>query len=208
MSARSNRRAAHAFSPDTDAHCIVADPPWRFSDGLGQRGAQAKYPTLSVAQIQWHKTYWPIVTARKDAVLFLWRVASMQREALDVVQAWGFDVKSEIVWEKATRHDKDAFGMGHYVRAAHETCLICVRGKVRINNHSTRSRFRAPVGRHSEKPAMFFDIVEKLVDGPYVELFSRRQRAGWQCLGRPKPLAEHAQVACAANARVTRGRAA
>lgn len=167
--------------------CIVADPPWRFNDTRGARGAAAKYRTLSLEQIKWHSDYRPIVTAPRHAFLFLWRVASMQAEAIELAHAWGFHVKSEIVWEKTTVNDLDHFGMGSYVRAAHETCLICVRGKVTVKNHSTRSRFRAPVGRHSEKPARFFEIVERLVGGPYIELFSRQQRPGWLCLGRPKP---------------------
>ena len=163
--------------------CIVADPAWRFDDKLGRRGAAANYSTLTVEEIQEHPTFHAIAVAPRNAVLFLWRVASLQAEALAVARAWGYAVKSEIVWEKTTCRGNDHFGLGHYVRASHETCLICVRGRVRVKNHSTRSRFRAPVGRHSEKPEAFFDLVEALVEGPYVEFFARRHRPGWVCLG-------------------------
>lgn len=162
---------------------IVADPPWQFSDKLGKRGARANYRTLTVEQIKWHCPYREIVRRDRDAVLLLWRVASMQSEALELAESWGFRVKSEIVWEKKTTRGNDHFGMGHYVRAAHETCLLCTRGHVKPKSHSVRSRFAAPVGRHSEKPTAFFELVETLFDGPYIELFARRQRAGWVCLG-------------------------
>jgi N6-adenosine-specific RNA methylase IME4 len=175
----------HLVSPHDAAavRCIVADPPWRFGDALGRRGAAANYRTLSVDQIAWHTTYRAIVTAPRNAVLFLWRVSSMQREAIALLDSWGFQLKSEIVWEKTTVKGLDHFGMGYIVRAAHETCLIATRGRVPVKHHSQRSRFRAPVGRHSQKPEAFFDIVEGLYDGPYVELFARRQRPGWACLG-------------------------
>jgi N6-adenosine-specific RNA methylase IME4 len=118
-----------------------------------------------------------------DCLLFLWRVASMQQEALDVCKAWGFKQKTEIVWHKLTRTGKTHFGMGHYTRASHETCLVCVRGRPKIKSRSVRSIFSAPVGIHSEKPSAFFTLVEELSDGPYVELFSRRTRRNWTCLG-------------------------
>jgi N6-adenosine-specific RNA methylase IME4 len=125
-----------------------------------------------------------------DSLLFLWRVASMQQEALDVAKAWGFKPKTEIVWHKLTRTGKTHFGMGHYTRASHETCLVCVRGRPKIKSRSVRSIFAAPVGRHSEKPSAFYSLVEELSEGPYVELFARRHRANWHCLG--NELAENA----------------
>lgn len=159
---------------------LCADPPWRFGDALGRRGAEANYPTLSIEEI--HR--FPLPPLADDAVLFLWRVAAMQLEALTVIRAWGFTAKSEIVWRKLTKNGKPHFGMGRYVRATHETCIIAVRGKPQLKSRSIRSMFEAPIGQHSEKPESFYTgIVEQLYDGPYVELFARRQRAGWTCLG-------------------------
>ena len=81
-----------------------------------------------------------------------------------------------------------------YVRAAHETCLVATRGRFKVDCKSIRSRFSAPVpvgsdGKyiHSGKPEAFFELVEKLVAGPYVELFARRRRPGWICLGNELP---------------------
>lgn len=172
-------------------HALCADPPWKFGDSLPgpSRGAAKNYPTLSVDELM-HFRLPPIAD---DALLFLWRVASMQQEALDVGKAWGFELKTEIVWNKLTKTGKPWFGMGRITRAAHETCLVFKRGRPVIMNKSIRSTFEAPVTEHSGKPDEFFRIVERLVDGPYTELFSRKRRAGWQCLGNevdarlPKP---------------------
>lgn len=166
---------------------LVADPPWQFRDGLPTtkancgRGAAAHYQCLSLAQIK----AFPLPTFARSAVLLLWRVSSMQEEALAVVRAWGFVPKSEIVWVKRRAQGGRAFGMGHYVRAEHETCIIATRGSgaslVKVRN--VRSTFEAPVGRHSEKPDAFYSLVESLFRGPYVELFARRKRAGWDVYG-------------------------
>jgi N6-adenosine-specific RNA methylase IME4 len=118
-----------------------------------------------------------------DAHLFMWRVSAMQQEALDLVKAWGFTVKSEIVWKKLTSTGKRHFGMGRQVRLEHEVALICTRGRPKVQSRSVRSVFEAPVGRHSAKPEAFYDLVEQLCAGPYVELFARRQRPGWSCFG-------------------------
>ncbi len=74
--------------------------------------------------------------------------------------------------------------MGHYVRASHETCIVARKGKAKVANRSILSTFSAIAGEHSEKPEAFYrDIVERLTPGPYVELFARRHRDGWTCLG-------------------------
>ena len=111
----------------------------------------------------------------------------MQEEALMLARLWEFRPYTEIVWQKLTKHGKKHFGMGRIVRASHETCLVAVRGKMRPNVRNIRSTFEAPVGRHSEKPEAFFDLVETLFDGPYAELFARRRRPGWRCYGDQLP---------------------
>jgi N6-adenosine-specific RNA methylase IME4 len=87
--------------------------------------------------------------------------------------------------EKNVTQAKLHFGMGHYVRASHETCIIATRGKATslIKNHSTRSVFFAPYTKHSEKPQEFYTLVENLCEGPRLELFARRHREGWICIG-------------------------
>lgn len=171
---------------NAECHVLEADPPWPFSDSLPgpKRGADAHYGLLSIADIK----AFPIPTMASPSVLFLWRVASMQPEALDVAKAWGFTVKSELVWVKRTSTGGRHFGMGRIVRAEHETCLIATRGKgLEVAVKNVRSTFEAPVGRHSEKPAKFYEIVEELfplaTTGLHVRLFARDRRAGWLSLG-------------------------
>jgi N6-adenosine-specific RNA methylase IME4 len=128
----------------------------------------------------------PLPPITIDATLFLWRVASMQEEALFVARAWGFRVDTELVWLKRTKNGKRHFGMGRTVRAEHETCLIAHRyDGIRpfTFDSSIRSTFEAPVGRHSEKPDEFFKIVERLRRGPYCEIFARKRREGWTSIG-------------------------
>lgn len=166
--------------------CIVADPPWKFGDSLPGpgRGAAKHYDVMSTAAI----CTLALPPIADDAHLFLWRVASMQQDALDVAFHWGFTVKSELVWLKRTSKGNRWFGMGRHVRAEHETCLICTRGKgAGVLDRSIRSTFEAMAGAHSAKPDAFFDIVERLVPGPRLELFARRERAGWTTIGNQLP---------------------
>ncbi len=169
------------------ARVIVADPPWSFGDALPPttkkkgRGAAANYPCLSLERIK----AFALPPLASPAVLFLWRVSAMQEEALSVARAWGFVPKTEIVWIKRSRKGGRHFGMGHYVRAEHESCIVAVRGSAGklVKRRNIRSTFEATTGRHSEKPAEFYALVEALFDGPYAELFSRRWRAGWDVYG-------------------------
>ena len=185
----------------TPYRVIVADPPWQFGDKLpGVRGAESHYECMDVDQL--YRLKLPPIA--DDALLFFWRVAAMQEEALAVMHMWGFDLKSEMVWVKTKNgvledvadpesdlivDENDlAFGMGRYTRACHEVCLIGTRGKAAsqvVKNHSVRSVFFAERGEHSAKPEKFYSLVEKLVDGegPFLELFARKQRAGWTCIG-------------------------
>jgi N6-adenosine-specific RNA methylase IME4 len=161
---------------------LCADPPWSFGDKLPgkTRGAEKNYDVMSLDGI----CRMELPPLEPDALLFLWRVSSQVKEAYRVVDAWGFDAKTEIVWQKLTPTGKKHFGMGRYVRACHETCIVARKGRPEILAKNIRSTFEAPTGSHSEKPEFFYrEIVEKLSAGPYCELFARKQREGWTCLG-------------------------
>jgi N6-adenosine-specific RNA methylase IME4 len=158
---------------------LCADPPWQHEDALGARGARANYKTMTVDQI----CRFPLPLMYESSTLFMWRLASMQREALEVIDAWDFEVKSEIVWKKLTVNGKRFFGMGRQVRNEHEVCIIATSGRPVTLDKGIRSVFEAPIGRHSEKPEAFYKMVERMKDGPYCELFARRLRPGWTCLG-------------------------
>jgi N6-adenosine-specific RNA methylase IME4 len=164
---------------------LEADCPWKFGDSLPgkSRGASNNYQCMGVADLM----RFPLPPLAPDAVLFLWRVSSMQQEALDVVKAWGFTLKSEIVWEKLTSTGLPHFGMGRYVRASHETCLVATRGRWKPRVRNVRSRFAAKVGRHSQKPDEFYELVERLTVGPRARLFARSERDGWDSFGDQLP---------------------
>lgn len=179
---------------------IVADPPWAFGDNLPgpSRGAAKNYSVLSLSHIHEFLPWLtdslrdpdfpgpegvPPVVLAPDARLFLWRVASMQEEALSVMRAWGFTPKAEIVWVKKTVNGNRWFGMGRQVRMEHEVCLIGTRGRPGVLSKSIRSVFEAKYTRHSGKPEEFFQLVESLSPGPYLELFARVQRPGWMQVG-------------------------
>ncbi len=182
---------------------VVADPPWFFGDKLPSksgtsRGAERKYDVMPVADIC--KLILPAIA--DDAHLFLWRVSAMPQEALDVIKAWGFTVKSELVWVKKTKNNLPHFGMGRHVRLGHEICHIATRGKgAGILNRSQRSvfttkvdldedgggTFDAKIGRHSAKPDEFYEIIRGLVPGPRLELFARQEREGFTVIGNDVP---------------------
>lgn len=190
-------------APSEPFRVVCADPPWKFADALpgASRGAEKNYGVLSVEDIRERRFIGGELLDRvaDDAYLFLWRVAAggsiktptMVEEAYAVARAWSFAPKTEVVWRKQTVNGKRHFGMGHHVRAEHEVCIVATRGKPKPLSRSVRSVFDAsapsgPNGRaiHSAKPPEFYhDVVEKMYNGPYLELFARSRRDGWTCVG-------------------------
>lgn len=168
-----------------NARVILADVPWQFRDSLPgkNRGASKNYACMSVAELC---AFEPPPT-EPDAVLFFWRVSSMVEEAYQVVRAWGWTPKTEIVWKKLTVRGQRHFGMGRIVRAEHETCIVATRGRPQRKVANIRSVFEAPVGIHSSKPDAIYDLIEALYPGPYHEIFARRKRPGWTISGLEAP---------------------
>lgn len=163
---------------------IAADPPWLFGDSLGARGAAANYDCMGADGIRGAMAAvlasWEALISERGAVLFLWRVAAMQLEALSLAQGLGYTVKAELVWEKLTKTGAPHFGMGRYVRNSHEICLIATRGRAHPDVHNVRSRFAAPVREHSRKPDAFYALVERMYPrSRRIELFARERRPGW-----------------------------
>ncbi len=167
---------------------IYADPAWQFNNkntgGSMISGASAVYSVMSVSDI----CKLPVSSiCDDDCALFMWWVASQPEEALAVVKAWGFKLKTmtAFTWVKYTKTGKDAFGMGFYTRQGSENCLIATKGKPQIINHGVRNVVHAPLQEHSRKPAEVRNrIVQLIGDVPRIELFSREQDTpGWQIWG-------------------------
>lgn len=136
---------------------VLADPAWDFAvwDAVtgGDRGANNHYETNDLAQIL--KLDVPSI-CHADCVLFLWATAPMMPQALQTMEAWGFEYKSQYVWVK------DRAGTGYWSRNMHELLLIGTKGDVPCPSPGTQytSVIEAPLGEHSEKPAIFLEMIE------------------------------------------------
>lgn len=168
---------------------IYADPAWQFNSkktgGSFKSGAGQKYTVTSIDDMK----SLPVANlADEDCLLVMWWVGAMPQEAIDLVHAWGFKLcnMNGFVWDKETKHGKDYFGMGHITRASTESAITAYRGKLSnlIVNRGVRSKIRAKVGAHSQKPQAFRDAIEKLCgDVPRIELFARDEFDGWDVWG-------------------------
>ncbi len=169
----------------TTYNVIYADPPWTFATwshkGKG-RSAEAHYDCMSLDQIkcvpvdQW---------ASKDCVLFLWVLDSMLDQGLDVVRAWGFTYKTVgFVWAKLNRRNNGYYmGLGRWTRANPELCLLATRGHPHRRSAAIRKLIVSPRREHSRKPDEAYERIEALCDGPYLEMFARFTRHGWDAWG-------------------------
>lgn len=184
---------------------ILADPPWAFeawyaggwrnrADGTRYYSSPspraAKYDTMSAEDI----AAMPVAgLAADNCVLFLWACWPMLRQALQVIEGWGFQHKScAFVWMKADVRQVDMFreeapvqmGLGYWTRANTEPCLLATRGKPKRLNADVRQGIIAPRREHSRKPDGIHERIERLVRGPYLELFAREStRPGWTFWG-------------------------
>lgn len=172
---------------------ILADPPWHFDvwseNKQDNRRASSKYDVLKLGDI----CRLPVgALAASDCILFLWAIWPMLPEAFEVIRAWGFEYKTcAFDWIKADakqlelfRDDHDVqMGLGYWTRANSEPCLLATRGKPRRLNADVRQGIIAPRREHSRKPDGVHERIERLVAGPYLELFARQRRSNWQAWG-------------------------
>ncbi len=176
---------------------ILADPPWHFktwsgrrektSAGHSSRAVERHYPTMSVADI----CDLPVADlAADDCILFLWTCWPVLQDAFRVIKAWGFVYKTcGFSWMKADPYrlfadEKTPFaGLGYWTRANTEPCLLATRGRPKRHARDVRQGVIAPRREHSRKPDCVYHRIQRLVDGPYADLFARQRRAGWDVWG-------------------------
>lgn len=167
---------------------ILADPPWRFQNRTGKVAPEHKrltrYSTMEVEDIK----KIPVSTAAcEKAHLYLWVPNALLPEGLAVMQAWGFEYKANIVWEKIRKDGgPDGRGVGFYFRNVTELLLFGIRGKPNRTLSPARSQvnlIRSMKREHSRKPDEIFPIIEACSPGPYLELFARGTRPGWVLWG-------------------------
>jgi N6-adenosine-specific RNA methylase IME4 len=167
---------------------VLADPPWRFQNKTGKVAPEhrrlSRYGTLSLSEIM---TLPVSQVVSKTAHLYLWVPNALLPQGIQVLEAWGFAYKSNIVWHKIRKDGgSDGRGVGFYFRNVTEILLFGTRGKNartlapgrrQVNYLATRKR------EHSRKPDEQYQIIEACSPGPYLELFARGTRPGWSMWG-------------------------
>lgn len=155
---------------------ILADPAWEYDFSKSDsRQIENQYLPSSLEDMKRLK-----VPAAGDSVIFMWATSPKLREALDLMNAWGFEYKTCMVWVK------DQIGMGYYARQKHEILLIGARGGLELPDPSIRpeSVFFAPRTEHSEKPEQVYEIIETMYPTyNKLEMFARAEREGWKTWG-------------------------
>jgi N6-adenosine-specific RNA methylase IME4 len=167
---------------------ILADPPWQFQNKTGKVAPEhkrlARYATMTLSDI----CSLPVEgLAAPTSHLYLWVPNALLPEGLQVMEAWGFQYKSNIVWHKVRKDGgSDGRGVGFYFRNVTEILLFGVRGKnartlppgrSQVNMLQTRKR------EHSRKPDEQYELIEACSSGPYLELFARGDRPKWAVWG-------------------------
>lgn len=167
---------------------VLADPPWRFQNRTGKVAPEHKrlnrYGTLALDEI----CALPVSEIVADpAHLYLWVPNALLMEGLQVMAAWGFTYKANIVWHKIRKDGgPDGRGVGFYFRNTTELLLFGTRGKSartlqpgrsQVNYIATRKR------EHSRKPDEQYPIIERCSFGPRLEMFARGRRKGWSAFG-------------------------
>lgn len=166
---------------------IYADPPWSYRDDKNPRGGVGNhYGTMDLSDIKALD-----VPAADDAVLYLWATVTHAKEALDVLEAWGFEYKTQAVW------DKDTLGIGYWFRGQHELLYVGTRGDVSPPEPGARrsSVFKESPGRHSEKPKSVQTHIEQAhPDARKLEMFARDGKVGWELWGDESPDTKQATI--------------
>jgi N6-adenosine-specific RNA methylase IME4 len=166
---------------------ILADPPWRFHNRSGKMAPEHKrlnrYPTMSFQEIM-ELPVSQIVLPKSH--LYLWVPNALIKYGLETMERWGFEYKTNLIWYKIRKDGgPDGRGVGFYFRNVTEVVLFGVRGRLRtfqpgrrqVNILSTQKR------EHSRKPDELYDIIEGCSPGPFLEMFARGTRKGWDGWG-------------------------
>lgn len=167
---------------------ILSDPPWQFQNRTGKMAPEHKrlsrYPTLSLEEIK----SIPVSTAASESShLYLWVPNALLAEGLQVMKAWGFTYKTNLIWYKIRKDGgPDRRGVGFYFRNVTEIILFGTRGKSARTLDPGRSQENIIIKQkreHSRKPDEQYELIEKCSWGPFLEMFARGKRDGWDCWG-------------------------
>lgn len=167
---------------------IYADPPWQFQNRTGKVAPEHKrlnrYSTMKLEEIK----DLPVGKAADEKChLYLWVPNALLPEGLEVMRAWGFDYKTNIIWEKVRKDGMpDGRGVGFYFRNVTEILLFGIKGDKNRTLEPGRSQvnlIRSIKREHSRKPDEFISLIEQCSSSPFLELFARGNRNGWDMWG-------------------------
>lgn len=190
---------------------ILADPPWRFTNRTGKVAPEhhrlSRYGTMSLEEIK----VLPVCEVAADpAHLYLWVPNALLKDGLEVMSAWGFEYKTNLIWHKIRKDGgSDGRGVGFYFRNVTEIVLFGVRGKSARTLSPARSQVNLLATRkreHSRKPDELYSIVEACSPGPRLELFARGGRTGWISWGNQAEVYDIAWNTYAHNSQRANGR--
>jgi len=177
-----------AFTAGKRYRTIYADPPWQFQNRTGKVAPEHKrlsrYSTMTVPEI----CRLPVAEAADEkSHLYLWVPNALLPEGLEVMRAWGFSYKTNIIWEKVRKDGMpDGRGVGFYFRNVTEILLFGIRGEKNRTLDPGRSQvnlLRAIKREHSRKPDEFISLIERCSPAPFLEMFARGSRRDWDMWG-------------------------
>ena len=177
-----------AYTAGKKYKTVYADPPWQFQNRTGKVAPEHKrlnrYETMTLEEIK----QLPVSDiADEKSHLYLWVPNALLPEGLEVMKAWGFDYKTKIIWEKVRKDGMpDGRGVGFYFRNVTEILLFGIKGDKNRTLDARRSQvnlIRSIKREHSRKPDEFIPLIEHCSPGPFLELFARGSRTGWDMWG-------------------------
>lgn len=178
------------FTDGKKYNTIYVDPPWQFQNRTGKVAPENKklmrYETMALEDI---KSLPVGKIAGEKAHLYLWVPNALLPAGLEVMDAWGFEYKSNIVWEKVRKDGgPDGRGVGFYFRNVTELLLFGIKKKSAPNRTLAPARSQVNLLRtmkreHSRKPDEMISIIEACSQEPRIELFARGIRNGWEMWG-------------------------
>ena len=177
-----------SFTGGNKYKTIYADPPWQFQNRTGKVAPEHKrlnrYSTMTLEEIK----ALPISDIADDkSHLYLWVPNALLPEGLEVMKAWGFEYKTNLIWEKVRKDGQpDGRGVGFYFRNVTEVLLFGIRGDKNRTLQPGRSQvnlLRTMKREHSRKPDEFVSLIEACSPEPRLELFARGNRDGWDMWG-------------------------
>ena len=164
---------------------IYADPPWSFktySNKGKDRSPEKHYNVMNFKDI----CNLPVnKIANDNSVLLMWVIDPLLDKDFEVINAWGFKYKTVgFTWAKTNRKSEGYFtGLGYWTRGNPEMCLLATKGKPKRISKSVPQLVVEQRREHSRKPDIMYNHIENLLEGPYIELFARTQRKGWDSWG-------------------------